>query len=470
MEMEFKKENDTNNTPLPEIAPVAEQTEAEPKKEIQPPLLEKEPVPERGVIMNMTELESKTKEELVEIAKEMGVANPATLKKHDIIMRLLETHTEQQGNIFCSGILEIMADGYGFLRQETLLPSQTDVYISPSQIRRFGLRNGDMVTGQGRPPKSNEKYFSLLQIVAINSLDPETIRGRQPFGSLTPTFPDKLIDLEYNPSELSSRLLNLIAPIGRGQRGLVVSPPKAGKTLLLKSIAAAITAKHEDIHLMVCLIGERPEEVTDIRRSVRGEVIAATFDEMVENQTRVAELGLERAKRMVESGRDVVILLDGITRLTRAYNLAMPSSGRTLSGGIDPAALHPAKRFFGAARNTSEGGSLTIIATCLIDTGSRMDDLIYEEFKGTGNMELHLDRRLSERRVFPAMDIPRSGTRREELLLGDETMKQVWLLRRMVSIIGSNPESYVDATERVLDRMRKTKNNVEFLAGLNKEM
>ncbi len=470
MEMEFKKENDTNNTPLPESAPVAEQIEAEPKKEIQPPLPEKEPGPERGVIMNMTELESKTKEELVEIAKEMGVANPATLKKHDIIMRLLETHTEQQGNIFCSGILEIMADGYGFLRQETLLPSQTDVYISPSQIRRFGLRNGDLVTGQGRPPKSNEKYFSLLQVVAINSLDPETIKGRQPFGSLTPTFPDKLIDLEYNPSDLSTRLLNLIAPIGRGQRGLIVSPPKAGKTLLLKSIAAAITAKHEDIHLMVCLIGERPEEVTDMKRSVKGEVIAATFDEMVENQTRVAELGLERAKRMVESGKDVVILLDGITRLTRAYNLAMPSSGRTLSGGIDPAALHPAKRFFGAARNTAEGGSLTIIATCLVDTGSRMDDLIYEEFKGTGNMELHLDRRLSERRVFPAMDIPRSGTRREELLLGDDIMKQAWLLRRMVSIIGSNPESYVDATERVLDRMRKTRTNIEFLAGLNKEM
>jgi transcription termination factor Rho len=470
METEFKKENDTNNTPLAENGPVTESAEPEARKDAQIPLLEKEPAPERGAMMNMTELETKTKEELIEIAKEMGLAVQATLKKHDIIMRLLETHTEQQGNVFCSGILEIMADGYGFLRQETLLPSQTDVYISPSQIRRFGLRNGDLVTGQGRPPKSNEKYFSLLQVVAINGLDPETIKGRQPFGSLTPTFPDKLIDLEHNPSELSTRLINLIAPIGRGQRGLIVSPPKAGKTLLLKFIASAITTKYEDIYLMVCLIGERPEEVTDMRRSVRGEVIAATFDEMVENQTRVAELGLERAKRLVESGKDVVILLDGITRLTRAYNLAMPSSGRTLSGGIDPAALHPAKRFFGAARNTSEGGSLTIIATCLIDTGSRMDDLIYEEFKGTGNMELHLDRRLSERRVFPAMDIPRSGTRREELLLGDETTKQVWLLRRMVGIIASNPENFVDATERVLDRMRKTKTNTEFLANLNKEM
>jgi transcription termination factor Rho len=420
--------------------------------------------------MNMMELENKTKEELVEMAKEKGIAGPAALKKHDIIMRLLETQTEEQGNVFCSGILEIMADGYGFLRQDTLLPSQTDVYISPSQIRRFGLRNGDLVTGQGRPPKTNEKYFSLLQVVAINELDPEVIKNRQPFGSLTPTFPDRLINLEYNPSDISSRLINLIAPIGRGQRGLIVSPPKAGKTLLLKSIAAAITNTYDDIHLMVCLIGERPEEVTDMKRSVHGEVIAATFDEMVENQTRVAELALERAKRIVESGKDVVILLDGITRLTRAYNLAMPSSGRTLSGGIDPAALHPAKRFFGAARNTAEGGSLTIIATCLIDTGSRMDDLIYEEFKGTGNMELHLDRRLSERRIFPAMDIQRSGTRREELLLGEETMKQVWLLRRMVAMIASDANNFVDATEKVLERMRKTRNNAEFLANLNREM
>jgi transcription termination factor Rho len=420
--------------------------------------------------MSITDLETKTKEELMEMAKEKGIPTSATLKKHDIIMRLLENQSGEQGNVFCSGVLEIMADGYGFLRQETLLPSQTDVYISPSQIRRFGLRNGDLVTGQGRPPHSNEKYFSLLQVVAINNLNPDVIKSRQPFGSLTPTFPDHLINLEYSPTDLSSRLINLIAPTGRGQRGLIVSPPKAGKTLLLKSIANAISATYDDIHLMVCLIGERPEEVTDMKRSVKGEVIAATFDEMVENQTRVAELGLERAKRIVECGKDVVILLDGVTRLTRAYNLAMPSSGRTLSGGIDPAALHPAKRFFGAARNTAEGGSLTIIATCLIDTGSRMDDLIYEEFKGTGNMELHLDRRLSERRIFPAMDIQRSGTRREELLLGEETLKQVWLLRRMVAMIAQDSNNFVDGTDRVLDRMRKTKNNAEFLAGLNREM
>ncbi len=416
--------------------------------------------------LNIAGLETKTKEELLEMAKEKGINTSTTQKKHDIIMRLLETHTEEQGNIFCSGILEIMSDGYGFLRQETMLPSQTDVYISPSQIRRFGLRNGDMVSGQGRPPKSNEKYYSLLQVVAINDLNPDLTKGRQPFGSLTPTFPDKLINLEYSPTDLSTRLINLISPIGRGQRGLIVSPPKAGKTLLLKSIANSISTTYEDIHIMVCLIGERPEEVTDMKRSAKGEVIAATFDEMVENQTRVAELALERSKRLVESGKDVIILLDGITRLTRAYNLAMPSSGRTLSGGIDPAALHPAKRFFGAARNTEEGGSLTIIATCLIDTGSRMDDLIYEEFKGTGNMELHLDRRLSEKRIFPAMDMQRSGTRREELLLSEEQLKQVWLLRRMVGIIASDSNNFIEATERVLERMRKTKSNAEFLVGL----
>ena len=421
--------------------------------------------------MNIAELEKKNRDELIELGDEMGISDCTSLKKEDIIMRLLQAHTQKQGYIFCSGILEIMGDGYGFLRQDTLLPSQTDVYISPSQIRRFGLRNGDMVNGQGRPPKNSEKYYSLLQVLAVNDLNPELIKKRPSFGSLTPTYPDKIIDLENSPDDLSTRLINLIAPIGRGQRGLIVSPPKAGKTMLLKSIANAATVNYNDIHLMVCLIGERPEEVTDMKRSVKGEVLSATFDEPVENQTRVAELALERAKRIAESGKDVFILLDGITRLTRAYNLAMPSSGRTLSGGIDPAALHPAKRFFGAARNTDtpEGGSLTIIATCLIDTGSRMDDLIYEEFKGTGNMELHLDRRLSERRIFPAMDIQRSGTRREELLLDEDTLKQVWLLRRMVAMIASDSVNLVETTERVLERMRKTKTNTEFLANLNKE-
>ncbi len=419
--------------------------------------------------MNISQLENKNKDELIELAKEMGISNYASLKKQDIIMRLLQAYAEQQGNLFCGGILEIMNDGYGFLRQGTLLPSSTDVYISQSQIRRFGLRTGDMVVGQGRPPKNSEKYYSLLRVEAINDIDPERAKSRPRFSSLTPTFPDKLINLENSPRDLSTRLVNLIAPIGRGQRGLIVSPPKAGKTILLKAIANATTLNYNDIHLMVCLIGERPEEVTDMKRSVKGDVISATFDEPVENHTRVAELALERAKRIVESGKDVLILLDGITRLTRSYNLAVPPSGRTLSGGVDPAALYPPKHFFGAARNTAEGGSLTIIATCLIDTGSRMDELIYEEFKGTGNMELVLDRRLSERRIFPAIDIQRSGTRREELLLGENTVKQVWLLRRMVSMVAQDSVNFTETTERVIERLSKTKSNAEFLAGLSRE-
>ncbi len=422
--------------------------------------------------MNITELENKSKDELVEMAKEMGLPSCTNLKKQDIVMRLLQAHTEQQGNIFCGGILEIMNDGYGFLRQSSLLPSSEDIYVSQSQIRRFRLRTGDMVTGQVRTPKNSEKYNSLLRVEAINDINPEIAKMRPHFKLLTPTFPDKMINLETKPENLPSRLINMIAPIGRGQRGLIVSPPKAGKTLLLKAIANSISINYNDIHLMICLIGERPEEVTDIKRSVRGDVdvVSATFDEPVENHIRVAELALDRAKRLVESARDIVILLDGITRLTRSYNLMMPPSGRTLSGGIDPSALHPAKRFFGAARNMDEGGSLTIIATCLVDTGSRMDDLIYEEFKGTGNMELHLDRRLSERRIFPAIDIQRSGTRREEMLLKEQDIKQIRLLRRMMSMVASDSINFTDTTERVLDRLRKTETNAEFLANLNKDI
>ena len=419
--------------------------------------------------MDISQLENKTREELLELAKENELSNYSNLKKHEIIMRLLQAHTEQQGYTFGGGILDIMGDGYGFLRQGTLLPGMSDVYVSQSQIRRFSLRLGDMVVGQIRPAKAGEKYFSLVRVEAVNDVNPEHIKSRPHFGSLTPTYPDQLVNLETSFKDLSTRLINLIAPIGRGQRGLIVSPPKAGKTILLKVIANAVTANYSDIHLMVCLIGERPEEVTDMRRSVNGEVIGATFDEPVENQTRVAELALERAKRMVEGGRDVFILLDGITRLTRAYNLAMPSSGRTLSGGIDPGALHPAKRFIGAARNMDEGGSLTIIATCLVDTGSRMDELIYEEFKGTGNMELHLDRRLAERRIFPAINIGRSSTRREELLLNEDIFGQVQLLRRMVAMIGSDSNNITEVTERVLERLAKTKTNAEFLTGLGKE-
>ncbi|MFC2041118.1 transcription termination factor Rho [Chloroflexota bacterium] len=420
--------------------------------------------------MDISQLGNKSRDELVELAKEMGISNCTGLKKQDLIMRLLQAQTEQEGNIFFSGTLEIMNDGYGFLRKNTLLPSSADIYVSQSQIRRFGLRTGDTVTGQGRPARAGEKYFSLLRIEAINDINPELAKSRPHFGSLTPTFPDKLVNLETPSNNIAARLINLVTPIGRGQRGMIVSPPKAGKTTLLKTIANAVADNYNDIHIMVCLIGERPEEVTDMQRSVKGEVISATFDEPVEDQTRVAGLALDKAKRMVESGKDVFLLLDGITRLTRAYNLAMPSSGRTLSGGIDPSALHPAKHFFGAARNTAEGGSLTIIATCIIDTGSRMDDLIYEEFKGTGNMELHLDRRLAERRTFPAINIERSGTRREELLLGEDILKQVWLLRRMVSAISSDSVHFAEATERVLGYIRKSKSNEEFLATLNREM
>jgi transcription termination factor Rho len=418
--------------------------------------------------MNIAELEGKTKEELLEIARELGISGLSPLRKQEVVFRLLQAQAERQGYTLGKGVLEVMGEGYGFLRQDSLMPSLNDVYISQSQIRRFSLRTGDLVAGQVRPPRNGERYQSVLRVEAVNGLNPDVVKERQPFDSLTPIFPRELINLETDTGVLSTRLMNLIAPIGRGQRGLIVSPPKAGKTLLLKSIANATAINHEDIYIMVCLIGERPEEVTDMKRSVKGEVIGATFDEPVETQTRVAELALERAKRLVEVKKDVLLLLDGITRLTRAYNLAIPSSGRTLSGGIDPGALYPAKRFFGAARNSDEGGSLTIIATCLIDTGSRMDEVIYEEFKGTGNMELHLDRKLAERRIFPAMDIGRSGTRREELLLDEDTLKQVWLLRRMAQMLGDNAPSSTEATERVLERLSKTASNAEFLATLSK--
>ncbi|MCD6230846.1 MAG: transcription termination factor Rho [Dehalococcoidia bacterium] len=421
-------------------------------------------------MINMAQLDDKTHDQLETIAKELGLSGYSTLRKQELVQRILEAEAEKQGNLFMGGVLDILNDGYGFLRQDSFLPGLGDIYVSNSQIRRFNLRNGDSVYGQVRTPKDNEKYYGLVRVETINGLDPEKARACPRFTSLTPTFPNKLINLETTSDELSTRLINMIAPIGRGQRGLIVSPPKAGKTILLKKIANAINTNYKDIHLIVCLIGERPEEVTDMRRSVKAEVIAATFDEPVENQTRVAELALERAKRLTETGKDVVILLDGITRLTRAYNLAMPASGRTLSGGIDSSALHPPKRFFGAARNIEEGGSLTILATCLVDTGSRMDDLIYEEFKGTGNMELHLDRRLAEKRVFPAIDIVPSGTRREELLIDEKKLQQIWLLRRVVNMIAGDSSNHSEAAEKLLNRMKKTRNNDEFLATLSKEM
>ena len=387
--------------------------------------------------MTMAELEDCTLDELREMARSLDISGYTRLKKHDLIILLLRANAEKQGYIFGGGILEIVQDGIGFLRSDHLLPGPEDVYVSQSQIRRFGLRTGDLVVGQVRPPKDTEKYYGLLKVEAVNGLDPEEAKRRPVFEKQTPIFPDEQIHLETKPNLLATRMIDLLSPIGRGQRGLIVSPPKAGKTTILKRIANGMSSNYEDLHLMVVLIGERPEEVTDMDRSVEAEVISSTFDEPVQNHVRVAEMALERAKRLTESSRDVVILLDSITRLTRAYNLTVPPSGRTLSGGIDPAALYPPKRFFGAARNLEEGGSLTIVATCLVDTGSRMDDVIYEEFKGTGNMELHLNRRTSERRIFPAIDIERSSTRAEEKMLEPEVLAKVYTLRRMSDAMGA---------------------------------
>ena len=413
-------------------------------------------------------LESLSREELEVIANRFELEMPQySRRKQDYIYRILQAQSEREGQVFRAGVLEILDEGgYGFLRGENYLASVSDVYVSQSQVRRFGLRTGDYVTGTVRAPKDTEKYFSLLRVETVNGLDPEDAKRRPYFEQLTAVFPDEQIELETSSDNLSQRVIDLISPIGRGQRGLIVSPPKAGKTFILKNIAHGVTQNHEDIHLIVLLIGERPEEVTDMKRSVDGEVVASTFDEPVEDHAHVSEMALERAKRLVEGGKDVVILMDSITRMTRAYNLSMPPSGRTLSGGIDPIALYPPKRFFGAARNTDEGGSLTIIATCLVDTGSRMDEVIYEEFKGTGNMELHLDRRLAERRMFPAIDIARSGTRREELLLDDETLSKVILARRMTAMLAANSANPTEATERLLDSLGRTHDNVEFLASL----
>jgi transcription termination factor Rho len=416
-------------------------------------------------VYSIGELNDKKPKELAEIAKELNIEGAAALGQQDLITRILQAQTEAQGQIFAQGILEIVEDGFGFLRRRSLLPSPEDVYVGSSQVRRLGLRTGDFVTGGTRPPKDSEKYFSLLRVDAVNGVDPDQAKRRPVFENLVPVFPDEMFDLETDSTNLSQRLINLVNPLGYGQRALIVSPPKAGKTQLLKDIANGISGNHSDVHIMVVLVGERPEEVTDIRRSIKGEVFSSTFDEPTENHTRVAELALERAKRLVETGRDVVILLDSITRLARAYNLAVPPSGRTLSGGMDPVALYPPKRFFGAARNIEGGGSLSIFATCLVDTGSRMDDVIYEEFKGTGNSEMILDRKLQERRTFPAINIPASGTRREEMLLAPEVMRQVILLRKMLSAVGQ-----IEGTELLLQRLGKTKTNKEFLAAIAKSM
>jgi transcription termination factor Rho len=424
--------------------------------------------------MDINELQAMKLTELRETAKDLEVAGYSTMRKHDLTFEILRKKVQNDGHGFRGGVLEIVEDDkqtMGFLRSRNYLPGQDDIYVSNSQIRRLGLRTGDMVLGQVRVPKDNEKYYSLLRVEAVNGMDPEKAKRRPRFGSLTPIFPLVKLKLEKDPHVLTTRMLDLIAPIGRGQRGLIVSPPKAGKTTVLKDIAHGISANYSDISLMVALIGERPEEVTDMQRSVDGEVISSTFDEPVKQHCRVAEMALARAKRLVESGIDVVILLDSITRLARAYNLTVAPSGRTLSGGLDPSALYPPKRFFGAARNIEEGGSLTIIATCLVDTGSRMDDVIYEEFKGTGNMELLLSRRLQERRIFPAYDIERSSTRREELLLSGDELQRVYTMRRMLAHLMDTPGYDVSsATGAVLQRMRETKTNYEFLETLTKDM
>jgi transcription termination factor Rho len=414
--------------------------------------------------MTISQLEALNLDELRDMARAGDVTGYTRLKKYDLVMRLLRANAEKQGYIFGGGILEIVQDNIGFLRSDHLLPGPEDVYVSQSQIRRFGLRTGDLVIGQVRPPKDTEKYHGLLKVEAVNGLDPEEAKKRPNFEKLTPIFPNDQLLLETRPNVISTRMIDLLSPIGRGQRGLIVSPPKAGKTTVLKRIANGISTNFKDIHLMVVLIGERPEEVTDMDRSVEAEVVSSTFDEPVQNHVRVAEMALERAKRLVEGRKDVVILLDSITRLARAYNLTVPPSGRTLSGGMDPAALYPPKHFFGAARNIEEGGSLTIIATCLVDTGSRMDDVIYEEFKGTGNMELHLSRKLAERRIFPAFDIERSGTRAEEKLMDAETLSKVYTLRRMIDAMGGGSEAILP----IIERMSRTRDNREFLETLTK--
>jgi transcription termination factor Rho len=416
------------------------------------------------VPMNITELKSKNMKELVQIGGDLDVADARSISKDDLVERILARQVERGGQVYATGILDVVEDGFGFIRRRGLMPSPDDIYVSSSQVRRFGLRAGDRTGGVTRAPKDGEKYWSLLRVESVNGVDPETARRRPHFDVLTPIHPIELINLENDPKNLSQRLVNLVNPIGKGQRALIVSPPKAGKTMLLKAIANGITTNYPEILLMVALIGERPEEVTDMRRSVNGEVISSTFDEPTEHHTHVAEIALEIAKRQVETGRDVVILLDSITRLSRAYNLALPSSGKTLTGGIDPIALYPPKRFFGAARKLEEGGSLTIIATCLVDTGSRMDDVIYEEFKGTGNSELILDRKLAEKRIFPAIDVQRSGTRREELLLEEGTLKMVWTMRRMLGAVGTN-----EGIELLLNRLSKSESNAAFLASLTRQ-
>jgi transcription termination factor Rho len=419
----------------------------------------------RGPGLNITELKDKSIQQLTQIAKDLNVAGATGMRKQELIFQILKAQTEQSGFIFSEGVLEVLPDGFGFLRAPdyNYLPGPDDIYVSPSQIRKFDLQTGDTVSGQIRPPKEGERYFALIKVEAVNFESPDQARDKLFFENLTPLYPQERFILETTPDLLSGRVLDLMAPIGKGQRGLIVAPPRTGKTMLLQSIAQSVAKNHPEVFLIVLLIDERPEEVTDMQRSVNGEVISSTFDEPAQRHVQVAEMVIEKAKRLVEHKKDVLILLDSITRLARAYNSVIPPSGKVLSGGLDSNALQKPKRFFGAARNIEEGGSLTIIATALIDTGSRMDDVIFEEFKGTGNMEIHLDRKLTDKRVFPSIDMQKSGTRKEELLLPREDLNRVWVLRKVL-----NPLSAVEAMELLLDKMGKAKSNAEFLSSMQK--
>jgi transcription termination factor Rho len=413
--------------------------------------------------MNLKELKQLKIGDLAAMAREMGIENSAGLRKQELIFALLNEQTKKNEPIFGEGVLEILPDGFGFLRAPdyNYLPGPDDIYVSPSQIRRFGLRTGDTISGQIRPPKDSERYFALLKVETINFEEPEAAKNKILFDNLTPLYPDTRLQLEYHPKNYSTRIVDLLCPIGKGQRALIVSPPRAGKTVLMQNIANAIVHNHPEVYLIVLLIDERPEEVTDMERSVEGEVVSSTFDEPAQRHVQVAEMVIEKAKRLVEHKKDVVILLDSITRLARAYNTVVPPSGKILSGGVDSNALHKPKRFFGAARNIEEGGSLTIIATALIDTGSRMDEVIFEEFKGTGNSELHLDRKLMEKRIFPCLDINKSGTRKEELLMPESHLNRVWILRQLL-----HPLNVVDSMEFMLDKIAKTDSNSEFLEAM----
>jgi transcription termination factor Rho len=430
----------------------------------EPPAAAAQPVRRPGEGLNITDLKDMSIQKLTQIAKDLAVGGATGMRKQDLIFQILKAQTEQSGFIFSEGVLEVLPDGFGFLRAPdyNYLPGPDDIYVSPSQIRKFDLQTGDTVSGQIRPPKEGERYFALIKVEAVNFEAPDQAREKLFFENLTPLYPQERITLEL-PESISARVMDLWTPIGKGQRGLIVAPPRTGKTMLLQSIAQSVAKNHPEIYLMVLLIDERPEEVTDMQRSVEGEVISSTFDEPAQRHVQVAEMVIEKAKRLVEHKKDVLILLDSITRLARAYNTVIPPSGKVLSGGLDSNALQKPKRFFGAARNIEEGGSLTIMATALVDTGSRMDDIIFEEFKGTGNMEIHLDRKLTDKRVFPSIDVQKSGTRKEELLIPKDDLNRIWVLRKVL-----NPLSPVEAMELLIDKMSKTKTNADFLSSMQK--